>query len=105
MRRVGIVGNEADAGAGRSPWGAGAVLSPWGESTLVVEDVRFEANNLVEPFAGPAGLPPSALDVSAAVSGAFVLDRIEIVGGDADWRTTYGCKAPSGNRRWRATFW
>lgn len=100
MRRVDFVGNEADAGPGNSPWGAGAVLWPWGTTTMRLADLRFEANDLIDPFATASGYPPSALEVFSGFSGSFEIDGLEIVGNDigdaaADLRLQVGNGIPS----------
>lgn len=82
LRRSLVGYNEADAGSGANPFGAGAYLTPAGDSTMRIEDVRFEGNNLIGAFVDAGNYVASALHVSTSFAGSLVLDRIAAVGND-----------------------
>jgi hypothetical protein len=80
IRRSAIYSNSAVAGAGAAAVAGGAAIWPFGASTLLMEDIDLQGNQLVGPAAG--AWPATALDIHSGFSGSFALDRLFFYGND-----------------------
>lgn len=101
IRRSAIYSNSAVAGVGASAVAGGASIWPFGASSLVMEDIDLEGNQLVGPAAG--AWPATALDIHSGFSGGFALDRLFFYGNDwsedgVDLRLEHSSPAPASAR-------
>lgn len=101
IRRSAIYSNTAVAGVGASAVAGGASIWPFGDSTLVMEDIDLEGNQLVGPAAGV--WPATALDIHSGFSGSFALDRLFFYANDwsedgVDLRLEHSSPSPASAR-------
>ena len=101
FRRSSIVSNSAVAGVGASAVAGGASIWPFGESSVIMEDIDLQGNQLVGPSTG--ALPATALEVRTGFSGSYALDRLYFYGNDwsedaVDLRLEHASPAPASAR-------